>query len=327
MTDDLKPELRHELPKSWVRDRRGALVSELRRAERARRRRRSWRRGLMVVPAAALLAAGAFAVSLTRDTPTVATVNCYPRADREAAATASQDRIDDPVGSCLKEWRAGNVAPTTEAPPLVACIAADEVRVYPGRSEGVCARLGLDPLPERFGDIARKNQDFGERMARRLAGCPPVEHAKQIAREELDRAGRESWRVAVRPGQQGVERTDCIDSYGIVEIEGEPSRIELDYPVPGLSEAEARREEANIRRAICKDGAGDDVDAALAAAECRYDLLAHCIRPRLAANEVRRQLARRGIDMPVKTAFDAPDRCWSGFRNDGETLTILSHAR
>ena len=133
MTDDLKPELRHELPRSWVRERRGALVSELRRAERARRRRRSWRRGLMVVPAAAVLAAGAFAVSLTRDTPTIAVVNCYPQADREAAATASQDRIDDPVGSCRKEWRAGNVAPTTEAPPLVACIAADEVRVYPGQ--------------------------------------------------------------------------------------------------------------------------------------------------------------------------------------------------
>ena len=103
--------------------------------------------------------------------------------------------------------------------------------------------------------------------------------------------------------------------------------MELDYPVPELSKREEREVIAEMKEAGCRDGRGDDVDAALAATECRYDGMAKCIRPRLAAAELRRQLERRGIDQAVNTAFDAPDRCWSGFQNDGETVTILSNKR
>jgi hypothetical protein len=336
MTDELKPDLRHELPTSWARERRGPLVAELRRSARARSHRR-WRRGLIVVPAMAVLAAGATAgvVALTGDTPEIQAAGCYPRADRDATPTAyAQDADADPVASCREEWRAGHVAPTTAVPPLVACVSTraagvgeTEARVYPGRGNEVCERLDMKPLPAHFSDQARKSSEFRERMAQRLAGCPPVARAKQIAREELDRAGRTSWEVRVRPDQGDVARTDCIDTYGTVQVEGEPSRVELDYPVEGLSEAEARREEERMRQAGCDDGKEQTADGALAATECRYPLLSGCIRPRRAAAELRRQLAMRDLTEQVRVDFDAPDRCWSGFTNDGGTITLHSQAR
>ena len=327
MGDKLKPELRHRLPASWTRERRAALVSELN--DTKRRRRRPWyrRRGLLVIPAMAVVASGA--IALTQDTPDIEDVGCYPRADRHATATAfAQDRLDDPIGSCRKEWRAGHVAPTTKPPPLVGCLEGTQVRVYPGRGDEVCRRLGADPLPDRFADQARKSTQFQDRMSRRLKGCPTIARAEQIAREELERAGRGSWKVRLRPNQRGVQRIDCIDSFGILDVPGEPTWVELDFPVKKLTAAEERRVIERMQREKCAEAReGDDVDGALLAVECRYDDLKDCIRPRLAAAELRRQLARRGEDETVKVDFDAPDRCWSGFSNKNGIITILSSAR
>jgi hypothetical protein len=333
MTDELKPELRHELPPTWARERRNPLVTELRRSRRGRGPR--WRRGLIVVPAMAALAAGATAavVALTGETPEIQAAGCYPRAERNATATAyAEDAAADPVTSCAAQWRAGHVAPTTVVPPLVACIppagpGETEARVYPGRGNEVCQRLGLEPLPADFASQAQRSAEFSERMARRLASCPSVARAKQIAREELDRVGRTSWEVRVRPDQGEVARTDCIDTYGTVENEGEPSRIELDYPVPDLTEAEARRIEEEMRQAGCDDGKEQDADGALAATECRYDMLSSCVPVGPVAEELRRQLAKRGVDESVRVDFDAPGRCWSGFSNDGSTITLRTQAQ
>ncbi len=327
MSGELKPELRHRLPASWTRERRAALISELHTDRRPGRRRWHRRRALLVVPAVAALVSGA--IAMTQDTPEIEAVGCYPRADRHATATAfAQDRIDDPIGSCRKEWRAGHVAPTRTTPPLVGCLEGTEARVYPGRGDEVCERLGIDPLPDRFADQARKSGEFRDRLGRRLKGCPTIARAKEIAREELDRAGRRSWEVRIRPDQGEVARIDCIDSFGILEVPGEPTRVELDYPVKELSAAEQRRVVKRMRRETCAHAReGDDVDAALAATECRYDNLSKCIRPRLAAAELRRQLTVRDEDHVVKVAFDAPDRCWSGISNKDGTITVLSQAR
>ena len=327
MGDQLKPDLSHRLPESWTRERRAALVSEVSAPKRPRRRRWYRRRSLLVVPAMGIVASGA--IALTQDTRNIEAVGCYPRADRQAPATANaQDRLDDPIGSCRKEWRAGHVAATTKPPPLVACLKGNEVRVYPGRGDELCRRLGAGPLPDSFSEQARKSAQFDARMSRRLKGCPSVARAEKIAREELERAGRTGWEVRVRPNQRGVKSIDCIDNFGILEVEGKPTRVELDFPVREQSAADMRRIKERMRREKCAEARkGDDVDAALLAVECRYDNLGGCVPPRAAAAEMRRQLARRGKDEVVKVDFDSPRRCWSGFSNQDGTITMLSNPR
>ena len=202
------------------------------------------------------------------------------------------------------------------------------MRVYPGRGDEVCRRLGAGPLPDRFADQARKSAEFHDRLSRRLKGCPTIARAKQIAREELERADRANWKVRVRLNQQGVASIDCIDSFGILEVPREPTWVELDFPVKKLTAAEERRVKERMQQEKCAEARqGDDLDSALLAVECRYDNLRRCIRPRLAAAELRRQLARRGEDNVVKVDFDASDRCWSGFSNKDGTITMLSNPR
>jgi len=328
MTDELKPDLGHKLPPSWVRERRSALVNELRSA--ATQRPRRWRRGLMVVPAMAVLAAGAAAgvIALSGDTPVIEQAGCYPRADRHATPTAfAQDRIDEPLASCRKEWTAGHVAPTTTVPPLVACLAGTQARVYPGRGPEVCRRLGLKPLPARFTAQAQRSSEFDERMARRLKSCPSLARARQIAREELDRAGRTSWVVRLTPGQGKPKPGDCVSGFGTAVIEGEPSAAELDLSSSVVTGAAADRAERQMKRANCEDGKARTVDGALAALDCRFDMLAHCVRPSAAAAELRRLLARRDLANPVRVDFDSPDRCWGGFQRDGEAVVLMSNPR
>lgn len=333
MTDDLKPEFRHQLPESWVRERRTPLMSEVRSARRTRRRwPRRWR-GLLLVPAAALVAAGGAAggVSLLGgEPPSVHEVaECYPRAEKDApGVAATQGNLKGPIESCRKEWRAGRVGNTTKAPPLVACLDGDVSNVYPGRSNEVCDRLGLEPLPDEF---ARRSVEFDKRMKSALKSCPPVERAKRITRAELDRAGRKSWGVAVRPDQDPVARTDCIDNFGTVESEGEPSRVELDYPVPELTAAQERRFMQRAAREQCREVAAGWIsyaeDAAVNATECRYGG-GGCTRPAVAAKDLRRQLARRRVEKRVAVDSDAPGRCFAGHdRSSRATITILSNPR
>ena len=329
MTDDLKPDLRHRLPESWTGERRGPLVAELRSAAAGRRRRR-WTRSLVVVPAMALLAAGAAAgvIELTGDTPVIEAAGCYPRADRHATPTAyAEDSTTDPLASCREEWRAGHVAPTTTAPPLVACLSGTEARVYPGRTTEVCRRLGMSPLPAQFASQARRSADFDKRMRERLRTCPSLARAKQIAREELDRAGRASWVVRLTPGQGKPKPGDCIDNFGTAEIEGQPSAVELDLSSSTITGPAADRLERRMKQAGCDDGKAQDVDGALAATECIHDLLGSCVRPKVAAAELRRQLAARHLSNPVRVDFDSPDRCWAGFQRDGEAVVMMSNPR
>ena len=328
MTDELKPDLGYKLPPSWVRERRAALVTELQSG--AVRRKRRWRRGLMVVPAMAVLAAGAAAgvIALSGDTPVIEQAGCYPHADRHATPTAfAQDRIDDPLASCRKEWRAGHVAPTTTVPPLVACLAGTEARVYPGAGPEVCRRLGLKPLPAQFAAQARRSSEFDERMARRLKSCPSLARARQIAREELDRAGRTSWVVRLTPGQGKPQPGDCVSGFGTAEVEGEPSAAELDLKSSFVTGPAADRAEREMKRANCEDGKARTVDGALAALDCDKDMLANCVRPSAAAAELRRLLARRDLTNPVRVDLDSPDRCWGGFQRDGEAVVLMSNPR
>jgi hypothetical protein len=327
MSDELKPDLRHRLPASWTRERRGALVRELRSAATPRRRR-WWTRGLVVIPAMAVLAAGSAAavIELVGDTPVIEEAGCYPRVDRHATPTAFAQAAD-PVASCRQEWRAGHVAPTTTAPPLVACLAGTQARVYPGDGPEVCDRLGLKPLPAQFAGQARRSADFEARMRQRLQDCPSIARAKQIAHEELVRAGRADWVVRLTPGQRKPRPGDCIDNFGTAEIEGEPSAVELDLRTSTLSGPAEDRLERRMKRAGCKDGEAPDVDGALAATECHHDLLAHCVRPSVAATELRRQLAARGLTNVVRVDFDSPNRCWGGFQRDGEAIVLMTNPR
>jgi len=137
-----------------VRARRDALVEELRRA-RAPRVTRAPRRLALVLAVLAAAGGGAAAAAglfSADDVKVEAGVGCYARAALQADITVMHATAD-PVAACAELWRAGTVdgTPRAEAPPLVACTATGEpVRVMPGDGPDVCARLGLQPLPEDY---------------------------------------------------------------------------------------------------------------------------------------------------------------------------------
>lgn len=136
--------------------RRRALEGELR---SPRRRPRVPRRlvavavALIVLGGGAAWAAGVFSA---KEIAVGAGVGCYERPSLHASAAIFRSAAD-PVAKCARLWREGVLGGQKEATPhLVACSDQDKpVFVFPG-PDGLCDRLGLQPLPADYAPAGRE---------------------------------------------------------------------------------------------------------------------------------------------------------------------------
>lgn len=142
------------------RARREALVAELR-SQRSPRRTGARRLAVAVAATLALSAGAALAAGLfsADDVSLKAGIGCYsqPRLHGNVGVTITHASAD-PVAKCAKYWREGvmDVDRGPASPHLVACTEKDAgVSVFPG-PDGLCKRLGMEPLPADFASAGRR---------------------------------------------------------------------------------------------------------------------------------------------------------------------------
>lgn len=193
MTD--KPDMSPLLPDDETLAARGrALEAELRPRSKVSRRAS----GRIAIAALALVAFGvggvwAAGVFSARDIAINAGVGCYEQPSLRGNAAIFHSAAN-PVAKCGRLWREGVLGmqrKTRSKPHLVACTAKDEpVLVFPG-PDGLCARLGLEPLPEDYAEIGRAHarafaalHHVGE-MVPATSRCPSPEEAAARARTRL----------------------------------------------------------------------------------------------------------------------------------------------
>lgn len=154
---DRRPDISALQPdEATERARREALIAELR-GKRRHRRAGPSRRKLAVAVAAILalsggaaLAAGLFSAN---DVSLEAGIGCYSQPELGGGHLRAVSHASaDPVAKCAKYWREGRIGGNrgSTSPHLVACTEKDAgVSVFPG-PDGLCERLGLEPLPADF---------------------------------------------------------------------------------------------------------------------------------------------------------------------------------
>jgi hypothetical protein len=157
-----------------------------------RSRRRRWV-AMTLIPAALVAAAATYAA--TRSADDVADgVGCYaePRLDADTLVTSSDGR--DPVTICSEKWASLTV---TSPPPMVACSMGSGVGVFPSDDPGLCARLGLEPLPAGYISAAQKFSSMRDDMIRRIVQerCVAESEGERIARSVLDQHGFSDWTI------------------------------------------------------------------------------------------------------------------------------------
>lgn len=171
-------------------------------------RRRRRRRLVPFVALASLSLGGAAAYALvTRDATTTHSVACYQNADLRAttAVVASDGRT--PVEVCAEAWKQGAFG-SVPAPPLQGCVLESGVAgVFPSTTgEDVCAKLGLATLSASPPGAADGNfLAFKDSVVQRFTNesCVDPGRGSAIVREELDRAGLNSWTVVTGEGVEG----------------------------------------------------------------------------------------------------------------------------
>jgi hypothetical protein len=208
-----KPRVDELLPSdSAIRAQRRALEDELMRTPPSGRARRKSTRAAVVLAAlvaigtGAAWAAGVFSAS---EISFQSGVGCYSEARLHGShlSVTVTHAAADPVAKCEKYWREGVVDTTMRRlgregkveyprghypPHLVAC--ADEgagISVFPG-SDGVCEKLGLEPLPADYAapgrEAARAYTAWNRILARPIrvkpGGCsspgPVAERARRL---------------------------------------------------------------------------------------------------------------------------------------------------
>jgi len=201
---DLIPPPERELPPAL----RASVLDHIAVPERTGRpwsaRRRS-RRAAALAFAAVALAAAATAYAVTRLTAdqTAGTVTCFSRPSTEApfAFTAAATG-GDPTAICAAAWRDGNmgVGGISTPPPLVACAGSGGADVFPSNDPGLCARLGLDPLPPGYTEAARRVAAVRQELAARIQAsrCVAEGRAVRIANSALHSHDLAGWSVRRR---------------------------------------------------------------------------------------------------------------------------------
>ena len=116
-------------------------------------------------------------------------IACYDQPNLDGGASVLSPGAQSPVEACRKR---------TDG-PLVACRAPEHVAVLPG-GPGLCAKLGLEPLPPEY-KTARARVLVLERELAALetsADCVPLDEFARRAQGVLDRLGWTGWRVEIR---------------------------------------------------------------------------------------------------------------------------------
>jgi len=166
-----KPDISSLMPdEAKVAARRRALEAELEASGRLARRTPR-RLALAVLALVALGGGGAWAAGVfsAEDIAINAGVGCYEQPSLRGGVAIFQSAAN-PVDKCARVWREGDLGlrlkrleregkieprPERYSPSLVACASQDgPVRVFPG-SDGLCDRLGLEPLPDDYAALGR----------------------------------------------------------------------------------------------------------------------------------------------------------------------------
>jgi hypothetical protein len=195
MTD--KPDISTLLPDdATLAARRGALEAELRPLRRRLPRPPRRRLAVALVALVALGGGAAWATGFfsAEEISYQAGVGCYSEARLHGPrlSVTVTHAAADPVAKCEKYWREGVVDTTLRRlaregkidyprrhypPHLVACARpGDAIRVFPG-AEGVCEKLGLEPLPDDYDapgrEAARAYTAWNRILARRFQVLEP----------------------------------------------------------------------------------------------------------------------------------------------------------
>jgi hypothetical protein len=194
---DLPPERFAELASRLLRD----IEREQRRSSRGRRRARV--AAMVLIPAAVLAAAGAYALNGTRTAPQVADeVTCYQAADVNAPAAGVPSQSGTSLAAmCRTAWTSGSIHwPVPGAAPAswVACTGhAGGVDVFPGTDVNLCRRLGLQPLPPGYRDAVASFRSLASAVSTRFADgtCVVEGPAARAARRILDAHGYGDWAI------------------------------------------------------------------------------------------------------------------------------------
>lgn len=212
MTDQRRSDLCRLLPdETALEAKRRALVAELEPAP-ARRPRRMKRRLALTLAAVLALsggvawAAGLFSVD---EVALDSGIGCYsePRLRGPELAVTVVGAGADPIAKCGTLWREGVVdaGRGPASPELVACSERGKgVFVFPG-DPGLCARLGLEPLPSDFAPAGREaararlawTQLMGDMLEVPAGECRSPEALAAAARKRLEGTEYENVRVEV----------------------------------------------------------------------------------------------------------------------------------
>ena len=179
-------------------------------SSRSPRGRRGWttRRRVTVLALVSapvlLLAIGGAYLATHQAEGTVGGVGCYAGPSLDADTTVVKAG-GDPLQICAALWADGTVGPrgggiSPAVPSLVACVLPEgsAVGVFPG-GEGLCARLGLEPLPNGYPAAASRFAAMRDDLASRFGhrGCVTADEGAALAGEVLAQHGFDDWRVVV----------------------------------------------------------------------------------------------------------------------------------
>lgn len=208
MNEDIYAPPRREIPSARLARRKERLMQDIANLDEGRSespnrspRRRRVVAGLLV-PAALLMAGGAYALTRAPASATVEGVFCAEDASGDSGGSIVGADGRAPEEVCAELWAAGNILPNeSSAPPLQACTLsrAHYVGVFPSADPNLCASLGLDPVPMGYEEAAAAFSLMRDDLARRLEPddetCVGGRDATSAARETLDLHGFEEWTI------------------------------------------------------------------------------------------------------------------------------------
>ncbi|MDP9341550.1 MAG: hypothetical protein M3Q23_05460 [Actinomycetota bacterium] len=267
----LAPQQERDLPSGRLAAHRRALVEHAAGTGASgggpiKRRRRSWRVALVLVPAALLGTAVAVASGALRTADQVADeVTCFAAPDLGSAAAGFPSAAGQSLAAqCEHAWTSGGITSPAPGPApavWIACVGqAGGVDVFPSEDAGLCGRLGLQPLPPDYGEAVARYAALEQEM---FASFPESEcigraAGMQTARRILDDHGYTSW--TVRAGRFSDDapcgRPDLDPVNGIATLEA-AIRPELADAVQGTIDRDSCGPQADLLRRV-----QDAVDAA-----------------------------------------------------------------
>lgn len=235
------PPRSRDLPGSRLEYRKEALMQQIHN-ERSRRTARERTRVVAALIPAALLGIAATGYLVVRPDEVVAAgIGCYSATAHDANVTVIPTTGGDPIKACARLWAEGVIDGSDPNPELSACINSGRaVAVFPTANEKVCARLGMQPLPEGYREAARRFAQMTDAVHRELyrsassmtggadVACLDEGTALEAVNRALERHAPD-WSVEFAQGDYG-DRT-CMNA---VSFEDADKRILIIPSEPGV---------------------------------------------------------------------------------------------